>query len=526
MCPSLKLIRDLVNAISRNKWVFIIITFLVVCYQIRVIVQITKHPVSRNEGQNHEQYQLYEHEKLLKQQGTTITPAEHGNIQNSQQRKHLEHLAQNNRSKIPMGQNNGVNVSAEHRSHHEIGLQVVQKNKHIAQNNTPLWQARDNEATKTTWSSLKLIDPNRNTLDTMRKLEMIFSLSGYPLRNYTMDWYGWTQDVTFTYPDFKIHEPLFPSQKDRDLFYLHSENCEYANLTVQARRLTGIIRIIHQGFAHKRIDCGWSSNLTEFVDKDKRTKYTADIVVPLMTYDGFSFQHFMDGTFPKIIQVLPFLRLPNVTLVLETPRDKIIKQLLQEMNLYDRVIFVHPSEDITSRIQINTCITPPIHPLLWAGMRQELGIAHSFSIEPRYRKIILLTRAGNHNGGRNIQNHAEVTEYLSARFGLNFLVFKPLRDFQTTRQYFAKARIIIGVHGGAFYNLNFAPAGCHVIEVMPTTSDGKLDILRHTIFWRMADAIGQYYWRLNTPPVNNVKDVIFPLQQLENVLDKVEHYSM
>ena len=397
-----------------------IIAFVVVCYQIMVIVQITKHPVSLNEGQNHEHYQLYEHETLLKQQGTTITPAEHGNIHNAHQGNHLEHLAQNNHSKIPMGQNNGVNVSAEHRINHQIGLQVVQQNKHIAQNDSPLWKARDKEATKTAWSSLKLIDPNRNTLDTMRKLEMISSLSCYPPRNDIIDWYRWTQDITFTYPDFKIHEPLFPSQEDRALFYLHSKNREYANSTVRARHLTGIIRIIHQGFAHKHIDCGWPSNLTEFVGKDKRTKYTADIVVPLMIPDGFSFQHFMDGTFPKIIQVLPFLRLPNVTLVLETPRDKIIKQLLQEMNLYDKVIFVHPSENITSRIQINTCITPPVHPLLLAGMRQELGIAHSFSIEPRNCKIILLTRAGSHNGGRNIQNLAKVREYLSSRFGLNF----------------------------------------------------------------------------------------------------------
>ena len=360
----------------------------------------------------------------------------------------------------------------------------------------------------------------------MRKLEVTFSPSGYPTRNHIIDWDEWTQDITFTYPSFKVYEPRFPSQKDRELFYLHPPNCEYANSSAEPRHLTGIIRIIPQGLAHRRIDCGWGSNLMDFVDTVNRAKHTADIVVPLMIPDGFSFQHFIDGTFPKIIQVLPFLRLPNVKLVLEKPRDNIIKQLLLEMNLYDRVIFVDQFDYVTSRIQINTCITPPIHPLLWAAMRKEIGVADDISIEPPNHKIILLTRTGGHNGGRSIQNHAEVKEYLSTRFGLNFLEFQPLLDFQSTRRYFSKARIVIGVHGGALYNLNFAPSKCHIIEVMPTTNDGKLlQDFGHTIYWLMADAIGQHYWRLNTPPVNRISDVVLSLDQLSNVLDKVEQFD-
>ena len=158
-----------------------------------------------------------------------IVHAENENMHIGQGTKHMEHLHQKIYGVIPLEQRNMLDIPAEHSNQHK----VKQENKHIEQNDKPTEQATENEATKMPWFSLKLVDPNRNTLDTMRKLEVTFSPSGYPTRNHIIDWDEWTQDITFTYPSFKVHEPLFPSQKDRELFYLHPPNCEYANSSTE-----------------------------------------------------------------------------------------------------------------------------------------------------------------------------------------------------------------------------------------------------------------------------------------------------
>ena len=353
-----------------------------------------------------------------------------------------------------------------------------------------------------------------------------------------------TDDIMLSYPPFTIPEPHFVTELDKSLFYAHPENrnvlqkLKLANqqllltqdLIPESSGIKGKIRIFKDGQAHRGIECGWDSNLLEFVYKEPdntnlntKRNYTADVLVPILTPDSHSFQHFLDGVLPKIIQVLPFLRLPGIKLALQKPRDKVIRRMLAKMHLYDRVIWVGGEEKITSRIHINTCITPPVHPLLWKSMRKELGVNEEFSCELSQCKIILLNRAQSHNGGRNIKNQREIITYLSKRYGEHFLVYKPQTNLAKTKQLFSDARVIIGVHGGALYNLNFAPKDCHVIEILPTSRTGHVTRrLAHTIIWKMASMIGQTYWRIAVPPTDGFDNVILPVERLSQALDKAD----
>ena len=384
------------------------------------------------------------------------------------------------------------------------------------------------------WSILQLLDPHRNSLNTLNTINRTFFPSGYPRLTESQNLHleDWCEDIVLQYPSFKMPEPKFVRERDQELFYAHPENRKL--LKDSKTELLGQIRIVYGAYAHNRIQCGWGLNLMDFVDTSEvinalpngERNYTTDKVVPILTPDSHSFQHFLDGVLPKIIQVLPFLRLPGIKLALQKPRDKIIKLMLAKMQLYDKVIWVDGSEVVTSRFQINTCITPPLHPLLWKAMREELGVSDIISQDASKFKVMLLNRAQSHNGGRNIKNQHEIIKYLSKRYTEKFVVYKPQTSLAKTKQLFADVHVIIGVHGGALYNLNFAPKQCHVIELMPTSRTGHVTRrLAHTIMWQMAAVIGQPYWRIALPPIDDFDNVILPLDRLTEVLDKVDQFQ-
>ena len=110
---------------------------------------------------------------------------------------------------------------------------------------------------------------------------------------------------------------------------------------------------------------------------------------------------------------------------------------------------------------------------------------------------MLLTRAQSRNLGRNIVNFDEVESFLRSRYGDNLEVFKGGLTLTQAIQTFSKVRIFIGVHGGAFYNINFAPLSTTIIEFVPALAGG-VDVpnLASAIVWSMSDLLQQTYWRV------------------------------
>ncbi len=50
------------------------------------------------------------------------------------------------------------------------------------------------------------------------------------------------------------------------------------------------------------LDCGWQTELQDFTRISEWSYSEGDIIIPLFVPEGYTFQHFIDGVLPKIIQ--------------------------------------------------------------------------------------------------------------------------------------------------------------------------------------------------------------------------------
>ena len=136
-------------------------------------------------------------------------------------------------------------------------------------------------------------------------------------------------------------------------------NVEY--LGVQPKeKLKGVIQVIPNGIANMEMDCGWSSKLEDFFSQE--TQMAVDILIPLLVPDSASFQHFLDGTLPKIVQTYSILTAPNVKLLIFHPRDSIIFDILNKLKITTNKLVFY-TDTIGATIQINSCVTPPTSPV-------------------------------------------------------------------------------------------------------------------------------------------------------------------
>ena len=321
------------------------------------------------------------------------------------------------------------------------------------------------------------------------------------------------------YEPFTLAEPNFTSDEDRRQFFAMAGNVEY--LGVQPKeKLRGLIQVIPNGIANMDMDCGWPSKLEDFFSE--KTQPAVDILIPLLVPDSASFQHFLDGTMPKIVQSYSILTAPNVKLLIFHPRDSIIFEILNKLNITtDKLVFY--TDTIGATIQINSCVTPPLHPLLWREARRMLGAPERLSVHVNQSNVILLTRAGSYNGGRHMLNFEEIKTFLKNRYSSRFVIFEGGYNLERSTQIFGKTSILIGVHGGAMYNLNFASSDTHIVEFLPMVGFGiPMERIAHSIIWHMSKLLGQTYWRIHQIAETDDGDMNVPIDKLATALDKID----
>ena len=345
--------------------------------------------------------------------------------------------------------------------------------------------------------------------------------------------------LKLTYPNYQLQDPLFISNEDK-LKYYNNPNGVPPNKTDEIKDHVGQIHFIDKGIFLPHQRCYYGSEMSPFIsrsneaqkhscfsDEDNLVPY-----VPLLKKDGGTFQHFIDCQFPKLIQVLPLIHLTKAKVILASNkvRDSIVLELIHRVGVpRDQVLFF---SDVFGRHRdfarcphpmINTCITPPFHPVSWQKARELLGVPIRNPLPWDQRKIMLATRAGAHNAGRNLVNQDELEQLLSTRYGDRFLLFKGGLKLNETLRLFSEIRLLIGVHGGALVNHNFCPSDTVVVEMFPTYPDGHVSKgLSDSIFWLMTSMIGQPYWRVPETPLdglNNVKCNITKMKQILDVID-------
>lgn len=329
------------------------------------------------------------------------------------------------------------------------------------------------------------------------------------------------------YDPFQIREPNFINDFDRKLFYKIQHNREYLRYQ-SPTQLRGEIHVVPNGTFQEPYDCGYKSLNSSYMTKSRTVSRSNwhKVLVPLNVPDGNTFQHFFDGTLPKIIQALDFLTYPKTKiLVALRPRDKILYEIFEKLGIKKENFIYDPfRQPYGADHLISACVAPPIHPTLWKKAQTMLGAYKSRPGNWTNGTVILMTRSGSFNTGRRLLNQIEVIKLLTKRYGNNNVhIFKGPYNLSQSIETFGKAKIVIGVHGGGLQNIFYCTKGTVVIEIMPQYETGKL-VLVHggVMYWVQSNLLDLEYWRVSSKPTTASGNVIVDLDKLESILDKVD----
>ena len=283
-------------------------------------------------------------------------------------------------------------------------------------------------------------------------------------------------------------------------------------LDVSSDKLVGEIRIVNNGHYDVKDDCGYRANYDLHRPQKTKASHHYDVLVPLLVPSTESFQHFLDGSTPKIAQAWDVLQqYPNAKILTKT--SGIVRTMLTKMGVdITNIVEWDGSNDYSADKLILICKTPPIHPLLMEKTQKLFGVERSH----KGSKIILISRTAKNarNHGRIMLNEKKVYDYLKERFDNVVLFDSHAYSFDETLKLFQDAKMIIGGHGGGLYNIMFAPVSTRVIEIMP-----KSYFHGHSasnIFWALSSMVGQDYWRINADMVGANFNV--DIQELTTVL--------
>ena len=331
-------------------------------------------------------------------------------------------------------------------------------------------------------------------------------------------------DYNLTYDPFPIRQPGFVQAKDSVLFGRNSENTMILKGPTP-RELLGRIHVIRNGTVHRGYDCGWNMDVTVMSSTPKgRIRRRFKVMVPLLVPQSNSFQHFLDGVVPKLVQVAPLLGMRNITVMVFRPWDRVIEEMLAKFGVTEDRVQYYDNGYYAADYLVNSCITPPLHPTLWHQARRTLGAPDLLPVPMEDAHVILLTRAKSRNSGRRIQNMEHVTGYLKSRYGDRFMLFQGGYSLKDATLLFSRARIVIGVHGGAFYNMFLCPIHTNIVEIIPTLDNGTFvpGTVAYNIVWKMANMLDQNYWRLSEAPVSKHGDVLLDTDKLGKALDEAD----
>ena len=90
--------------------------------------------------------------------------------------------------------------------------------------------------------------------------------------------------------------------------------------------------LVRNGSFEMPFDCGYNSDV-KYLTVPRIPNIKFDKLLPLIIPDGWSFQHILNGTLPKLMMALDWVIINNITVVLESPRDAIFLQILQKLDI-------------------------------------------------------------------------------------------------------------------------------------------------------------------------------------------------
>ncbi|KAK9807674.1 hypothetical protein WJX72_005900 [[Myrmecia] bisecta] len=211
------------------------------------------------------------------------------------------------------------------------------------------------------------------------------------------------------------------------------------------------------------------------------TSWVSGKLLFLAVPDGWSFQHFVDGALPKLVQAKTFIQAPEVKILMDIRSlVPIVGQLLKRLGVDEsRALWSGIKQYVQAEELMLTCVTPPFHPQLWREAQAMLGVNQL----PRSARSVIayITRnaASGINGGRVVAKEAELLDAIRALLASRKAEDRSLheelvvyrheryRNLEDDLAFWAGVKAVIGPHGGAFTNMVFVPQGALVIEFFP-----------------------------------------------------------
>ncbi|CAF4101376.1 unnamed protein product [Rotaria sordida] len=372
------------------------------------------------------------------------------------------------------------------------------------------------------------------------------------------------EEISENLPPFYIRLPNFSDNEAKNWFYsstyykINSKKCPNNSCEQNGilfndikEHLSVKIAFIKNGL-YLNDDCGYNygdTNIRRTFQYDNEATVIYDKAILYTVSDGWSFQHFLDGIGPKLSHSRSYLdkyRDAKIIIIRGPRFDRSVKEIWSMLGVEEssRIIHYTGNMKVGARLLINPCRTPGIHPRLWHDAREMYwsisNISKSLNENKRINFIYVQRTSSNAmNRGRLILNEQPFIDLLKEyclKNSLNYIQYGHSKNFKNVKRHiklFYNARYIIGVHGGALENINFAQSGTTLIEIMPFRSSTSylpmtcsmfnpedLKACAGYMFYTQSQLLNQTYWILPTL-VNNQENMNVDLNRLKNLLQQI-----
>ncbi len=245
--------------------------------------------------------------------------------------------------------------------------------------------------------------------------------------------------------------------------------------------------------------------------------------------DSWSFQHFQDRVTHIILQGKHLTHADTTYITGKEPASTVVSALWEKLVPGSKKRVLHTSAQrwpIRAKELLFSCRAPLIHPWFAHKLAEEVGVV-KWQKPLADRKVVLYcSRARDkggkmQNGGRQFTNDDDVITALGTLLTVRaqgerlevYDINKWNDNFDSMVQYFASnVRAIIGPHGGALVNLNWAPRDIAVIEVMPS------DFFSLALY-EQASVLGQTYGFMQSPSINPRNDMTVDIPELMGLVE-------
>ncbi|EFJ46647.1 hypothetical protein VOLCADRAFT_92820 [Volvox carteri f. nagariensis] len=359
------------------------------------------------------------------------------------------------------------------------------------------------------------------------------------------------------YQDFRIRLPHFVNAEQKRIYLkvLH----HYRHIWLRGRVIGDYAYFLNQRgqnliysnvmYVGKPVPGMWAEDACMSYSADKHVSAfppwkgsdTAPAAIFVASPDDYSFQHFTDRVAMMLAQTRHLsTRVAGgwkyiVTGPYRVPAVSQLWPMLVPGFTPESLIHARGKPEIQTRLLVYPCQTPLIHPYTHQLASEVIQQAAGYDprvIEPVGSRPVILFFA--RRGSRAWHNENEcrlaIEQLIAGRNRNEQLVTFQADAYPNARDVVKlgrRVKLMVGVHGGAFYNLVYMQPGTGIVEVCPVAPDGKSSRCG-AMFWEMSNVRNMPYWSVVATNVTHdwqilTMDCNLVVSAVRNALENIEN---